>query len=117
MSATRIGGAKSWHFPRIISGNTSLAPIKKSKDSATQIQHQLPPVLQNQRGWKEEASPLSVLTERSAFPDRVTWNFQKYLVDRSGHITEKHDPGMSPCRPPFWPTWTELWRQADTVCR
>lgn len=39
------------------------------------------------------------LTERSAFPGRVTWNFQKYLVDRSGNIIGKYDPGMNPMSP------------------
>jgi glutathione peroxidase len=36
------------------------------------------------------------LTEQSPFPGRVTWNFQKYLVDRSGQVIGKYDPGMSP---------------------
>lgn len=36
------------------------------------------------------------LTERSTFPGPVTWNFQKYLVDRSGNIIGKYDPGMNP---------------------
>ncbi|HMS82989.1 MAG TPA: glutathione peroxidase [Nitrospira sp.] len=36
------------------------------------------------------------LTEQSAFPGRVTWNFQKYLVDRSGNVIGKYDPGMNP---------------------
>lgn len=36
------------------------------------------------------------LTENSPFPGRVTWNFQKYLVDRSGHVIGKYDPGMNP---------------------
>ena len=36
------------------------------------------------------------LTEQSSFPGRVTWNFQKYLVDRSGHVIGKYDPGMNP---------------------
>jgi glutathione peroxidase len=39
------------------------------------------------------------LTEQSAFPGRVTWNFQKYLVDRSGNIIGKYDPGMNPLSP------------------
>lgn len=39
------------------------------------------------------------LTEQSAFPGRVTWNFQKYLVDRSGHVIGKYDPGMNPLSP------------------
>ena len=36
------------------------------------------------------------LTEQSPFPGRVTWNFQKYLVDRSGQVIGKYDPGMNP---------------------
>jgi glutathione peroxidase len=39
------------------------------------------------------------LTERSTFPGSVTWNFQKYLVDRSGKIIGKYDPGMNPMSP------------------
>jgi glutathione peroxidase len=39
------------------------------------------------------------LTEQSAFPGRVTWNFQKYLVDRSGRVIGKYDPGMDPLSP------------------
>ena len=39
------------------------------------------------------------LTEQSAFPGRVTWNFQKYLVDRSGHVIATYDPGMNPLSP------------------
>lgn len=39
------------------------------------------------------------LTEQSPFPGRVTWNFQKYLVDRSGNVIGKYDPGMSPLSP------------------
>ena len=39
------------------------------------------------------------LTEQSAFPGRVTWNFQKYLVDRSGNVIGKYDPGMDPLSP------------------
>jgi len=36
------------------------------------------------------------LTEQSPFPGRVRWNFQKYLVDRSGNVIGKYDPGMNP---------------------
>lgn len=36
------------------------------------------------------------LTEQSPFPGRVRWNFQKYLVDRSGQVIGKYDPGMNP---------------------
>jgi glutathione peroxidase len=39
------------------------------------------------------------LTERSTFPGPVTWNFQKYLADRSGNIIGKYDPGMNPMSP------------------
>lgn len=39
------------------------------------------------------------LTEQSAFPGRVTWNFQKYLVDRAGNVIGKYDPGMNPLSP------------------
>lgn len=39
------------------------------------------------------------LTEQSPFPGRVTWNFQKYLVDRSGNVIGKYDPGMNPLSP------------------
>lgn len=39
------------------------------------------------------------LTEQSAFPGRVAWNFQKYLVDRSGNVIGKYDPGMNPLSP------------------
>ena len=41
------------------------------------------------------------LTEQSPFPGRVTWNFQKYLVDRSGHVIGKYDPGMNPLSKPI----------------
>ena len=39
------------------------------------------------------------LTEQSAFSGRVMWNFQKYLVDRSGNVIAKYDPGMNPLSP------------------
>ncbi len=39
------------------------------------------------------------LTEKSSFPGPVTWNFQKYLVDRSGNVTGRYDPGMDPLSP------------------
>lgn len=39
------------------------------------------------------------MTQQSPFPGRVTWNFQKYLVDRSGHVIGKYDPGMNPLSP------------------
>jgi glutathione peroxidase len=30
------------------------------------------------------------LTEQSQFPGKVEWNFQKYLVDRSGKIVARY---------------------------
>jgi glutathione peroxidase len=48
---------------------------------------------------KEKHPLYRYLTEQSAFPGRVTWNFQKYLVDRSGNIIGKYDPGMDPLSP------------------
>jgi glutathione peroxidase len=41
------------------------------------------------------------LTKQSPFPGRVTWNFQKYLVDRSGQVIGKYDPGMNPLSQPI----------------
>jgi len=48
---------------------------------------------------KEKHPLYRYLTEQSAFPGRVTWNFQKYLVDRSGNVIGKYDPGMNPLSP------------------
>ncbi|THJ18672.1 MAG: glutathione peroxidase [Nitrospira sp. CG24B] len=48
---------------------------------------------------KEKHPLYQYLTERSPFPGRVTWNFQKYLVDRSGNVIGKYDPGMNPLSP------------------
>lgn len=45
---------------------------------------------------KEKHPLYQYLTEQSPFPGRVTWNFQKYLVDRSGNVIGKYDPGMNP---------------------
>lgn len=39
------------------------------------------------------------LTEQSPFRGRVTWNFQKYLVDRGGRVIGKYDPGLNPLSP------------------
>jgi glutathione peroxidase len=36
------------------------------------------------------------LTEESPVPGAVTWNFQKYLVDREGNIVEKFTPKTKP---------------------
>jgi glutathione peroxidase len=48
---------------------------------------------------KEKHPLYRYLTEQSAFPGRVTWNFQKYLVDRSGNVIGKYDPGLDPLSP------------------
>jgi glutathione peroxidase len=48
---------------------------------------------------KEQHPLYRYLTQHSSFPGRVTWNFQKYLVDRSGNIIGKYDPGMDPLAP------------------
>jgi len=36
------------------------------------------------------------LTKESPVPGSVTWNFQKYLVDRRGNVVEKFAPGVKP---------------------
>jgi len=36
------------------------------------------------------------LTKESPVPGAVTWNFQKYLVDRKGNVVEKFAPGTGP---------------------
>jgi glutathione peroxidase len=36
------------------------------------------------------------LTKESPVPGVVTWNFQKYLVDRKGNVVEKFAPGTGP---------------------
>ena len=36
------------------------------------------------------------LTEQSPFPGEVEWNFQKYLIDRSGNVVAKYHPGTKP---------------------
>jgi glutathione peroxidase len=36
------------------------------------------------------------LTKESPVPGAVTWNFQKYLVDRKGNVVEKFTPGTGP---------------------
>jgi glutathione peroxidase len=48
---------------------------------------------------KEQHPLYRYLTQQSSFPGRVTWNFQKYLVDRSGNVIGKYDPGMNPLSP------------------
>lgn len=39
------------------------------------------------------------LTERSPFPGEVQWNFQKYLVDRSGAVVGRFHPSIKPLSP------------------
>jgi len=36
------------------------------------------------------------LTKDSPVPGAVSWNFQKYLVDRKGNVVAKYDPGIKP---------------------
>lgn len=36
------------------------------------------------------------LTKESPVPGPVTWNFQKYLVDRKGNVVAKFAPGVKP---------------------
>jgi glutathione peroxidase len=36
------------------------------------------------------------LTKESPVPGAVTWNFQKYLVDRKGNVVEKYTPKTKP---------------------
>lgn len=39
------------------------------------------------------------LTEQSPFPGEVEWNFQKYLVDRSGNVVARFPHRMKPTSP------------------
>lgn len=39
------------------------------------------------------------LTEQSPFPGEVEWNFQKYLVDRSGHVVGRFHHRTKPSAP------------------
>jgi len=36
------------------------------------------------------------LTEQSPFPGEVEWNFQKYLIDRSGNIVARYHHRTKP---------------------
>jgi len=36
------------------------------------------------------------LTEQSPFPGEVEWNFQKYLIDRSGNVVARYKHGTKP---------------------
>jgi glutathione peroxidase len=45
----------------------------------------------------EDKHPLyRYLTEQSPFPGEVEWNFQKYLVDRSGHVVARYHHRTKP---------------------
>jgi glutathione peroxidase len=39
------------------------------------------------------------LTEQSSFPGEVEWNFQKYLVDRSGNVVARYHHRAKPLSP------------------
>jgi len=44
----------------------------------------------------DQDSLYQYLTKESPVPGAVTWNFQKYLVDRKGNVVEKFTPGTKP---------------------
>ena len=39
------------------------------------------------------------LTERSPFPGEIEWNFQKFLVNRTGEVIARYRPGLKPLSP------------------
>lgn len=39
------------------------------------------------------------LTEETPFKGEIKWNFQKFLVDRSGQVIARYRPGMKPLTP------------------
>jgi len=48
----------------------------------------------------EDKHPLyRYLTEQSPYPGEVEWNFQKYLVDRSGNVVARFPHRMKPSSP------------------
>jgi len=48
----------------------------------------------------EDTHPLyQYLTKDSPFPGEITWNFQKFLVDRQGNIIARYRPGVKPLSP------------------
>lgn len=48
----------------------------------------------------EDKHPLyHYLTERSPFPGEVEWNFQKYLIDRSGNVVARYHHRTKPLSP------------------
>jgi len=45
----------------------------------------------------DDQAPLyHYLTSETKVPGDVKWNFQKYLVDRSGNVLYEFDPGVEP---------------------
>lgn len=45
----------------------------------------------------DDTHPLyQYLTENSPFPGEVEWNFQKYLIDRTGNVVAKYRPSLKP---------------------
>jgi glutathione peroxidase len=44
----------------------------------------------------DQDSLYQYLTKDSPVPGAVTWNFQKYLVDRRGNVVEKYAPKIKP---------------------
>ena len=45
----------------------------------------------------EDKHPLyRYLTEKTPFPGEIKWNFQKFLIDRSGKVIARYRPGMKP---------------------
>ncbi|UCE63396.1 MAG: glutathione peroxidase [Nitrospirota bacterium] len=39
------------------------------------------------------------LTEDTPFKGEIKWNFQKFLIDRSGQVIARYKPGMKPLTP------------------
>jgi glutathione peroxidase len=50
----------------------------------------------------EQKHPLyRYLTEDTPFPGKITWNFQKFLVDRQGHVIARYQPKQQPLTEPI----------------
>lgn len=47
---------------------------------------------------KDQHPLYKYLTEESGIPGPVKWNFQKYLVNRSGTVVKEFDPGIEPTK-------------------
>ena len=41
------------------------------------------------------------LTEQSPFAGEITWNFQKFLIDRNGQVIARYKPGVKPLSSPI----------------